>query len=84
MYINIVSVYIDDINIIGKRHDINKARHHLTEFEMEDLDETKLCSGLQLEYFYLGCVYSKGAIHRQILVVYLIPMTANPKQTLYS
>jgi hypothetical protein len=51
MYIRIVSVYVDDINIIGKRHDINEARHHLTEFEMKDLGETKLCLSLQLEYF---------------------------------
>jgi hypothetical protein len=46
MYISIVSVYVDDINIIGKRHDINEARHHLTEFEMKDLGETKLCLSL--------------------------------------
>jgi hypothetical protein len=39
-----MSVYVDDINIIGKRHDIN-------EFEMKDLGETKLCLSLQLEYF---------------------------------
>jgi hypothetical protein len=52
-----VSVYVDDINIIGKRHDINEARHHLTEFEMKDLGETKLCLSLPLECFLSGmCV----------------------------
>jgi hypothetical protein len=58
MYISIiVSIYVDDINIIGKRHDINEARHHLTEFEMKDLGETKLCLSLQLECFSSGmCV----------------------------
>jgi hypothetical protein len=65
MYICIVFIYVDDINIIGNKHDISEARHHLTEFEMKDLDETKLCPGLQLEYFYLGCMYSKRAIHRK-------------------
>jgi hypothetical protein len=36
------------------RHDINEARHHLTEFEMKDLGETKLCLSLQLECFSSG------------------------------
>jgi hypothetical protein len=38
-----MSVYVDDINIIGNKYDINEARHHLTEFEMKVLGETKLC-----------------------------------------
>jgi hypothetical protein len=46
MYISIVSVYVDDINIIGKRYDINEARHHLTKFKMKDLGQTKFCLGL--------------------------------------
>jgi len=38
----IVSVYVDDINIIGNKHDINEAHHHLeVEFEMKDLGQTK-------------------------------------------
>jgi hypothetical protein len=49
-----VSVYVDHINIIGKRHDINEARHHLTEFEIKDFCETKLCLSLQLECFSSG------------------------------
>jgi hypothetical protein len=66
MYICIVSVYVDDINIIGKRHDIIEARHHLTEFEMKDLGETKLCLGLQLEIFFIWdiciarCLYTEN------------------------
>jgi hypothetical protein len=35
-YICIVSVYVDDINIIRNKHDIKEARHHLTIFEMKD------------------------------------------------
>jgi hypothetical protein len=43
----IVSVYVDDINIIGNEQDINEARHHLkAEFEMKDLGQTKFCLGL--------------------------------------
>jgi len=37
----IISVYVDDLNIIGHIQDINKARNHLTmEFEMKDLGQT--------------------------------------------
>jgi hypothetical protein len=38
----IISVYVDDLNIIGTELDINKARDHLKmEFEMKDLGKTK-------------------------------------------
>ena len=34
----IISVYVDDLNIIGNETDINEARHHLKmESEMKDL-----------------------------------------------
>ena len=34
----IISVYVDDLNIIGNAQDIDEARNHLkTEFEMKDL-----------------------------------------------
>jgi hypothetical protein len=47
----IISVYVDDLNIIGSDIDINEARHHLkTEFEIKDLGKTKFCLGLQLEH----------------------------------
>jgi hypothetical protein len=46
----IISVYVDDLNIIGNEEDINEARHHLKiEFEMKNLGHTKFCLGLQLE-----------------------------------
>ena len=51
----IISVYVDDLNIIGNTQDINEARHHLkTEFEMKDLGQTKFCLGLQLEHLPSG------------------------------
>ena len=51
----IISIYVDDLNIIGNGPDINEARHHLkTEFEMKDLGQTKFCLGLQLEHFNSG------------------------------
>jgi hypothetical protein len=41
-----VFVYVDDSNIIGNKHDIIEARHHLMKFEMKDLGQTKFCLGL--------------------------------------
>ena len=43
----IISVYVDDLNIIGNTQDIDEARNHLkTEFEMKDLGKIKFCLGL--------------------------------------
>jgi hypothetical protein len=43
----IISVYVDDLNIIGHTKDIDGAHNHLkTEFEMKDLGRTKFCLGL--------------------------------------
>jgi hypothetical protein len=39
-----ISVYVDDINIIDHTKDIDEARNHLkTEFEMKNLGRTKFC-----------------------------------------
>jgi hypothetical protein len=62
-----VFVYVDDINIIGNKHDISEARHHLTEFEMKDLGETKLCLGLQLEHLPSGIFVHQGAYIQKML-----------------
>jgi hypothetical protein len=62
-----VFVYVDDINIIGNKHDINEARHHLTEFEMKDLGETKLFLGLQLEHLPSGIFAYQGAYIQKML-----------------
>jgi hypothetical protein len=38
----IISVYVDDLNIIGTELDINEVEDHLkTKFEMKDLGKTK-------------------------------------------
>jgi len=64
----IVSVYVDDLNIIGNELDINEARHHLkTEFEMKDLGQTKFCLGLQLEHFYSGIFIYQAAYVQKVL-----------------
>jgi hypothetical protein len=43
----IISVYVDDLNIIGHIKDIDEARNHFkTETGMKDLGKTKFCLGL--------------------------------------
>jgi hypothetical protein len=40
----IISIYVDDLNIIGHAKDIDKAHIHLKkEFKMKDLGKTKFC-----------------------------------------
>jgi hypothetical protein len=40
----IISIYIDDLNIIGHTKDIDESRNHLKkEFAMKDLGKTKFC-----------------------------------------
>jgi hypothetical protein len=42
----IISVYVDDLNIIDNKSGINEACHYLkTEFKMKDLGQTKFCLG---------------------------------------
>ena len=64
----IISVYVDDLNIIGNETYINEARHHLkTEFEMKDLGKTKFCLGLQLEHLPSGIFVYQAAYVQKIL-----------------
>ena len=64
----IISVYVDDLNIIGNETDINEAHHHLkTEFEMKDLGKTKFCLGLQLQHLPTGTFVYKVAYVDKIL-----------------
>jgi hypothetical protein len=51
----IIPIYVDDLNIIGHKRDIDEARNLLkTKFEMKDLGKTKFCLGLQLEHLPTG------------------------------
>ncbi len=43
----IISVYVDDLNIIGHKMDNDEESNHLKiEFEIKDLGRTKFCLGL--------------------------------------
>ena len=51
----IISVYVDDINIIGTCKEIEEASSCLkTEFEMKDLGKNKYCLNLQMEHLPEG------------------------------
>jgi hypothetical protein len=64
----IILVYIDDLNIIGTKLDVNEARDHLkTEFEMKDLGKTKFYLGLQLEHLPTGILVHQSAYVQKIL-----------------
>jgi hypothetical protein len=64
----IISVYVDDLNIIGHTKDIDEASNHLkTKFEMEDLGRTKFCLGLYLEHLQTGILVYQSAYVQKIL-----------------
>jgi hypothetical protein len=64
----IISVYVDDLNIIGHIKDIDEARNHLkTEFEMKDLSRTKFCLRLQLEHLHTSILIHQSAYVQKIL-----------------
>jgi hypothetical protein len=64
----IISVYVDDLNIIENIRDIDGARNHLkTEFEMKDLGKTKFYLGFQLEYSPSRILVNQTAYIQKIL-----------------
>jgi hypothetical protein len=64
----IISVYMDDLNIIGHTKDIDEARNYLkTELEMKDLGRTKFCQGLQLEHLHTNILVHQSAYVLKVL-----------------
>jgi hypothetical protein len=64
----IISVYVDDLNIIGTTRDIEEAMAYLkTEFEMKDLGKTKFCLGLQLEHLPEGVFIHQHTYTKRVL-----------------
>ena len=62
----IISVYVDDLNIIGTPEDIEEASSYLmSEFEMKDLGKTKFC--LQLEHSPAGILVHQSAYTQKVL-----------------
>jgi hypothetical protein len=64
----IISVYIDDLNIIGTEFGINETWNHLkTQFEMKDLGKTKFCLDLQLEHLPTSILVHQSTYVQKVL-----------------
>jgi hypothetical protein len=64
----IISVYVDNLNIIGHTTDIDEAHNHLNkEFEMKDLSKTKFCLGLQIKHLQTDILVHQSAHVKKIL-----------------
>nr|AAL67590.1 putative polyprotein [Oryza sativa Japonica Group]AAP55150.1 retrotransposon protein, putative, Ty1-copia subclass [Oryza sativa Japonica Group] len=64
----IISVYVDDLNIIDHVEDIEEATAYLkTEFEMKDLGQTKFCLVLQVEHLPNGILVHQSTYTKKVL-----------------
>jgi len=64
----IISVYVDDLNIIGTTNEIEETCSYLkTEFEMKDLGKTTYCLGLQLEHTPEGVLLHQSNYTKKVL-----------------
>jgi hypothetical protein len=64
----IISVYVDDLNIIGYAKDIDKVHNHLKkEFKMKDLCKIKFYLVLQIEHFQTGILVHQSAYIKKVL-----------------
>ena len=64
----IISVYVDDINIIGTRKETEEATSCLKmKFEMKNLEKTKYCLGLQIEHLLEGIFVHWSTYLKKIL-----------------
>jgi hypothetical protein len=79
----IISIYVDDINIIGCADDIEEARTYLkAEFEMKDLGKTKFCFGLQIEYLPTGIFVQQSAYMKKVLERFNMSKAHPPKTSM--
>ena len=79
----IISVYVDDLNIIGHTEDIDVACTYLkTEFEMKDLGKTRFCLGLQIEHLPEGILVHQMTYTKKVLERFNMSK-AHPLNTLW-
>ena len=66
--LGIISVYVNDLNIIKTARDIEEAMAYLkAEFEMKDLGKTKFCLSLQLEHLPEGVFVHQSTYTKRVL-----------------
>ena len=64
----IISVYVDDINMIGTCKEIEEASSCLkTEFEMKDLRKTQYCLNLQIKHLPEGMSLHQSTYLKKVL-----------------
>ena len=64
----IISVYVDDLNLIGTPEGLLETANYLKkEFEMKDLGKTRYCLGLQIEYFSNGIFVHQSTYTEKVL-----------------
>jgi hypothetical protein len=64
----IISIYVDDLNIISHTKDICETRNHLkTEFDMKNLGKIKFCLRLQLENLQTSILIHLSAYVQKVL-----------------
>jgi hypothetical protein len=67
----IISVYVDDLNIIGHTKDIDEECNHLKiEFEINDLGKTKFYLGLQIEHLQMSILVHQSAYVLKVLEIF--------------
>jgi hypothetical protein len=64
----IISVYVNDLNIISYGKNIDEAHKDLKkEFKMKDLGKTKFYLGLQIEHLQIGILIHQSAYVKKVL-----------------
>jgi hypothetical protein len=64
----IMSIYIDNLNIIGHAKDIDEAHNHLKkEFKMKDLGKTKFCLCLQIKHLQMCILVHQSTYVKKVL-----------------
>ena len=64
----IITVYVDDLNLIGTPKELIKTTNYLKkEFEMNDLGKTRYCLGLQIEYCLNGVLIHQSSYTEKVL-----------------
>jgi hypothetical protein len=77
----IISVYVDDLNIIDHTNDIDEALNHLKkEFEMKNLGKTKFYLGLQIEHLQTRILIHQSTYVKKVLEKFNIDK-AYPQRT---
>ena len=73
----IISVYVDDLNLIGTPKELTRTANYLKrEFEMKDLRKTKFYLRLQIKHFPTGILVHQSAYTKKILkCFYMMKLT---------